>query len=144
MLLKDVTSNESLSSLASSQSTDSLGYLENNGYKMNGHTNGLCCHNNNNNGLCSHGNGSVVPSPHSKNDCDHLRLEYPFNEIFVNRSLHLENIKFYGFDMDYTLAEYKSPQYERLGFNLEKERLIDMGYPEQIREFEYDPSFPIR
>lgn len=34
--------------------------------------------------------------------------------IFVNRSLHLENIKFYGFDMDYTLAEYKSPQYEQL------------------------------
>lgn len=24
--------------------------------------------------------------------------------IFVNRSLHLENIKYYGFDMDYTLA----------------------------------------
>lgn len=24
--------------------------------------------------------------------------------IFVNRSLHLENVKFYGFDMDYTLA----------------------------------------
>lgn len=34
--------------------------------------------------------------------------------IFVNRSLHLENIKFYGFDMDYTLAEYQSPQYEQL------------------------------
>ncbi|XP_031357847.1 uncharacterized protein LOC116181613 [Photinus pyralis] len=26
------------------------------------------------------------------------------HRIFVNRSLHLENIKFYGFDMDYTLA----------------------------------------
>ena len=24
--------------------------------------------------------------------------------VFVNRSLHLEKIKFYGFDMDYTLA----------------------------------------
>jgi len=24
--------------------------------------------------------------------------------IFVNRSLSLENIKFFGFDMDYTLA----------------------------------------
>jgi len=24
--------------------------------------------------------------------------------VFVNRSLHLENIKYYGFDMDYTLA----------------------------------------
>lgn len=64
--------------------------------------------------------------------------------IFVNRSLHLENIKFYGFDMDYTLAEYKSPQYEQLGFNLIKNRLIDIGYPKEILQFEYDPSFPIR
>ncbi|XP_011301315.1 cytosolic purine 5'-nucleotidase isoform X2 [Fopius arisanus] len=64
--------------------------------------------------------------------------------IFVNRSLHLENIKFYGFDMDYTLAEYKSPQYEQLGFNLLKERLVSLGYPQEIRAFEYDPSFPVR
>ncbi|XP_065362745.1 cytosolic purine 5'-nucleotidase isoform X2 [Calliphora vicina] len=66
------------------------------------------------------------------------------HRIFVNRSLHLENIKFYGFDMDYTLAEYKSPQYEQLGFDLVKERLVSMGYPKEIMQFEYDPSFPIR
>lgn len=66
------------------------------------------------------------------------------HRIFVNRSLHLENIKFYGFDMDYTLAEYKSPQYETLGFNLVKERLVAMGYPQEILLFEYDPSFPVR
>ncbi|XP_061714345.1 cytosolic purine 5'-nucleotidase isoform X1 [Cydia pomonella] len=66
------------------------------------------------------------------------------HRIFVNRSLHLENIKFYGFDMDYTLAEYKSPQYETLGFNLTKERLVTKGYPKEILEFEYDPSFPVR
>ncbi|KAG8041308.1 hypothetical protein G9C98_002296 [Cotesia typhae] len=66
------------------------------------------------------------------------------HRIFVNRSLHLENIKFYGFDMDYTLAEYKSPQYEQLGFDLLKERLISLGYPQEIRAFEYDPSFPVR
>ncbi|XP_071449010.1 cytosolic purine 5'-nucleotidase isoform X2 [Hetaerina americana] len=66
------------------------------------------------------------------------------HRIFVNRSLHLENIKFYGFDMDYTLAEYKSPQYETLGFNLLKERLVSLGYPSEILEFEYDPSFPVR
>ncbi|CAG9562738.1 unnamed protein product [Danaus chrysippus] len=66
------------------------------------------------------------------------------NEIFVNRSLHLENVKFYGFDMDYTLAEYKSPQYENLGFNLTKERLVHKGYPKEILDFEYDPSFPVR
>lgn len=64
--------------------------------------------------------------------------------IFVNRSLHLENIKFYGFDMDYTLAEYISPQYETLGFNLVKRRMVEMGYPKDILAFEYDPSFPIR
>ncbi|XP_013192936.1 cytosolic purine 5'-nucleotidase isoform X2 [Amyelois transitella] len=66
------------------------------------------------------------------------------HRIFVNRSLHLENVKFYGFDMDYTLAEYKSPQYETLGFNLTKERLVSKGYPREILEFEYDPSFPVR
>uniref|UniRef100_A0A182IWU1 Uncharacterized protein n=1 Tax=Anopheles atroparvus TaxID=41427 RepID=A0A182IWU1_ANOAO len=66
------------------------------------------------------------------------------HRIFVNRSLHLENIKFYGFDMDYTIAEYKSPQYEQLGFDLIKERMVNMGYPEEIRQFEYDPSFPVR
>ncbi|XP_076758556.1 5' nucleotidase B isoform X1 [Xylocopa sonorina] len=64
--------------------------------------------------------------------------------IFVNRSLHLENIKFYGFDMDYTLAEYKSPQYEQLGFTLLKDRLVSLGYPQEIKAFEYDPSFPVR
>ncbi|XP_063607172.1 cytosolic purine 5'-nucleotidase-like isoform X1 [Penaeus indicus] len=66
------------------------------------------------------------------------------HRVFVNRSLHLEKIRFYGFDMDYTLAEYKSPQYETLGFNLLKERLITIGYPEEIKEFEYDPTFPTR
>ena len=34
------------------------------------------------------------------------------SRVFVNRSLHLEKIKYYGFDMDYTLAEYKSPDFE--------------------------------
>ncbi|KAL1505223.1 hypothetical protein ABEB36_004837 [Hypothenemus hampei] len=69
---------------------------------------------------------------------------FPQNEIFVNRSLHLENIKFYGFDMDYTLAEYKSPHYEKLGFDLVKRHMVSIGYPQEISEFEYDPSFPVR
>ena len=64
--------------------------------------------------------------------------------IFVNRSLHLEKIKFYGFDMDYTLAEYKSPAYEILGFQMVQERLVSMGYPTAIKDFNYDPQFPVR
>lgn len=66
------------------------------------------------------------------------------HRVFVNRSLHLEKIKFYGFDMDYTLAEYISPAYEKMGFDLCRDYLVTMGYPQEIREFEYDPSFPIR
>ncbi|KRX94741.1 Cytosolic purine 5'-nucleotidase, partial [Trichinella pseudospiralis] len=42
----------------------------------------------------------------------------PGKRVFVNRSLELEKIKFFGFDMDYTLAVYKSPEYEILGFRL--------------------------
>ncbi|GFN88629.1 cytosolic purine 5'-nucleotidase, partial [Plakobranchus ocellatus] len=39
---------------------------------------------------------------------------------------------------------YKSPVYEAMGFNLLKQRLIQIGYPEAIMGFEYDPSFPVR
>lgn len=46
--------------------------------------------------------------------------------------------------MDYTLAEYESPEYEKLGFKLLKDRLVSLGYPEAIDRFEYDHSFPVR
>lgn len=42
------------------------------------------------------------------------------------------------------LTEYKSPAYERLGFALAVERLVSLGYPSQILQFEYDPTFPVR
>ncbi|XP_042896001.1 cytosolic purine 5'-nucleotidase isoform X2 [Parasteatoda tepidariorum] len=66
------------------------------------------------------------------------------HRIFVNRSLHLEKIKFFGFDMDYTLAQYKNPEYEALQFQLIRDRLVSIGYPPQIKDFQYDPAFPIR
>ncbi|XP_036368203.1 cytosolic purine 5'-nucleotidase isoform X2 [Octopus sinensis] len=68
----------------------------------------------------------------------------PDKRIFVNRSLNLNKIKFFGFDMDYTLAVYKSPDYETLCFEELKERLINIGYPKAIKDFKYDPSFPVR
>ena len=66
------------------------------------------------------------------------------HRVFVNRSLYLDKIKFFGFDMDYTLAVYKSPEYESLGFQLVIQRLISIGYPKAIGDFEYDAAFPIR
>lgn len=66
------------------------------------------------------------------------------HRIFVNRSLSLEKIKFFGFDMDYTLAEYKSPEFEALAYRLASKKLVSMGYPKEIGETTYDPSFPVR
>ncbi|XP_033832039.1 5'-nucleotidase, cytosolic II, like 1 [Periophthalmus magnuspinnatus] len=65
-------------------------------------------------------------------------------KIFVNRSLTLENIKCYGFDMDYTLAIYKSPDFESMGFEMIRDRLVCMGYPHDLLRYTYDPSFPTR
>ncbi|VDK38908.1 unnamed protein product [Taenia asiatica] len=46
--------------------------------------------------------------------------------------------------MDYTLASYKSPQYEELAFKILRDRLIEFGYPQELSQFEYEPSFPVR
>ncbi|XP_050296337.1 cytosolic purine 5'-nucleotidase isoform X2 [Anthonomus grandis grandis] len=94
-------------------------------------------------------NDSMRARAHSTVDMEyftsgHASTRSAAHRIFVNRSLHLENIKFYGFDMDYTLAEYKSPHYEKLGFDLIKKHMVSIGYPQEILEFEYDPSFPVR
>ncbi|KJH45995.1 HAD superfamily hydrolase, 5'-nucleotidase, partial [Dictyocaulus viviparus] len=65
-------------------------------------------------------------------------------QIFINRSLRLDKIKSIGFDMDATLAIYNSPQSEELAFNLSIDRLIDIGYPEELRELKYQTDFVAR
>lgn len=42
------------------------------------------------------------------------------------------------------VLEYKSPAFEELAYEHLKERLIAIGYPEEIREFEYTSHFPVR
>uniref|UniRef100_A0A3P9A3Z9 Cytosolic purine 5'-nucleotidase n=1 Tax=Esox lucius TaxID=8010 RepID=A0A3P9A3Z9_ESOLU len=74
--------------------------------------------------------------------CDIFSIS--FCRVFVNRSLAMEKIKCFGFDMDYTLAVYKSPEYESLGFDLTVERLVHIGYPQELLNFVYDPAFPTR
>lgn len=60
---------------------------------------------------------------------------------YKNRKVYLFLYLIY---LCFLFTEYKSPQYETLGFNLTKERLVHKGYPREILEFEYDPSFPVR
>eukprot|EP00051_Salpingoeca_urceolata_P001362 m.40350 g.40350 ORF g.40350 m.40350 type:complete len:557 (-) comp11359_c0_seq2:1363-3033(-) len=66
------------------------------------------------------------------------------NRIFANREVNLSKIKYYGFDMDYTLAAYNSPEFEELAYSLAVERLVESGYPEDLKKLKYDQSFPLR
>lgn len=68
----------------------------------------------------------------------------PDERVFANRNLRLEKINWFGFDMDYTLAMYKSPAFENLQFNLTVKRLVEIGYPKEFLSFQYDPIFPTR
>ncbi|KAM3874310.1 5'-nucleotidase, cytosolic II, like 1 [Diretmus argenteus] len=46
--------------------------------------------------------------------------------------------------MDYTMAVYKSPDYESLGFELLRDRLVSTGYPHELLRYTYDPTFSTR
>ena len=64
--------------------------------------------------------------------------------VFTNRNLRMNGIEAIGFDMDYTLAIYKT-ELEFLAARLALEVMVrDFGYPEAIAEIEYDPSFALR
>lgn len=61
-------------------------------------------------------------------------------EIFCNRAINMKQIEAVGFDMDYTLAEYISETFDLLAYDGAVEKLIGMGYPEEISSFQYDPA----
>ena len=45
-------------------------------------------------------------------------------DVFCNRELKMENLKAIGFDMDYTLARYQQPAFDKLAFDGAKEKLV--------------------
>ena len=42
------------------------------------------------------------------------------------------------------IAVYKSPEYEALGFELLRDRLVSIGYPHELLRYTYEPEFPTR
>lgn len=60
-------------------------------------------------------------------------------DVFCNRELKISGISAIGFDMDYTLAQYQQPNFDRLAFDGAKEKLVhNLGYPEEVLDFVYD------
>eukprot|EP00804_Cyclotella_cryptica_P000624 CCRYP_009996-RA/>CCRYP_009996-RA protein AED:0.13 eAED:0.13 QI:214/1/1/1/0.75/0.4/5/644/520 len=67
------------------------------------------------------------------------------HDVFCNRELRLDNLKAVGFDMDYTLAQYQQPAFDKLAFDGAKEKLVkSLGYPSEVLDFEYDHTYWVR
>jgi 5'-nucleotidase len=64
--------------------------------------------------------------------------------IYVNRSLRLDHVSMVGFDMDYTLAIYRQEAMDRLSIEATVAKLVELGYPEHLRDMRYRTDFPIR
>ncbi|KAK4746260.1 hypothetical protein SAY87_012572 [Trapa incisa] len=66
-------------------------------------------------------------------------------QIFCNRSLNMRNIVAVGFDMDYTLAQYKPETFESLAYEGTVRKLVnDLGYPHELLEWSFDWSYMVR
>ncbi len=75
--------------------------------------------------------GSVFPPPAGR-------------RVYCNRNMRLDQVKVVGFDMDYTLAIYRQAEMDRLSIDATVRKLIDRGYPEELRTMKYRTDFPIR
>ena len=64
--------------------------------------------------------------------------------VFVNNEISFKYIDVYGFDYDYTIANYSADLHNTI-YDIAVDNLIEMfGYPKQIRSMKYDPGFAIR
>ncbi|KAK4753467.1 hypothetical protein SAY87_022265 [Trapa incisa] len=66
-------------------------------------------------------------------------------QIFCNRSLNMRNIVAVGFDMDYTLAQYKPETFESLAYEGTVQKLVNnLGYPHELLEWSFDWTYMVR
>lgn len=87
-------------------------------------------------GLVSHSNVNEKPCIWSSPEGGHkINIE---KQVFCNRSLNMKNIVAVGFDMDYTLAQYKPETFESLAYEGTIRKLVyDLGYPREVSLLSY-------
>eukprot|EP00850_Spirogloea_muscicola_P010367 SM000060S19699 [mRNA] locus=s60:664713:669200:- [translate_table: standard] len=65
--------------------------------------------------------------------------------IFCNRALNMKSIVAVGFDMDYTLAQYRPETFETLAYSETVKKLVHkLGYPEELLRWEFDWRYMVR
>lgn len=66
-------------------------------------------------------------------------------KIFCNRSLNMKSIVAVGFDMDYTLAQYRPDTFETLAYyGTIKKLVFDLGYPRELLDWKFDWRYMVR
>ncbi|XP_024973416.1 cytosolic purine 5'-nucleotidase isoform X2 [Cynara cardunculus var. scolymus] len=66
-------------------------------------------------------------------------------QIFCNSAVNMKNIVAIGFDMDYTLAQYKPETFESLAYDGTVKKLVsDLGYPKELLEWSFDWTYMVR
>ncbi|XP_073208547.1 5'-nucleotidase domain-containing protein 2 isoform X2 [Lepidochelys kempii] len=64
--------------------------------------------------------------------------------IYANNEISLRDVEIYGFDYDYTLAQYSNLLHSMI-FNTARDILIEQyKYPEGLKKYDYLPGFAIR
>ena len=88
------------------------------------------------------------PSEHQPGTCDTeiwASLNDERRRIFCNRSLNMASLQAIGFDMDYTLAQYKPETFEALAYRLTTEKLVRVfNYPQEVLDLEFDWNYMTR
>eukprot|EP00775_Hariotina_reticulata_P000930 gene930-1256_t len=92
----------------------------------------------------------VIPAPPSSRQAIWSEQVWGYNlgpsrQIFCNRSLNMKQIKAVGFDMDYTLAQYKPDTFELLAHTQTVDKLVSaFGYPPELYDLQFDWKYMMR
>lgn len=62
----------------------------------------------------------------------------PERRVYANRTLNLRGIRAFGYDMDYTLVQYRSQEWEQAAFEHARTLLGERGWP--VGELAFDPA----
>ncbi|KAI7734889.1 hypothetical protein M8C21_003976 [Ambrosia artemisiifolia] len=66
-------------------------------------------------------------------------------QIFCNSAVNMGNIVAVGFDMDYTLVQYKADTFESLAYDGTVKKLVrNLGYPKELLEWSFDWTYMVR
>lgn len=66
----------------------------------------------------------------------------PGRGIFCNRTLNLRSVRAIGYDMDYTLVDYRVAAFEQMVYAQARERLASEGWP--VADLAFDPRMVAR